>query len=69
MATTTTNNGLWTLVSKTAIAGNLVFVFWILYNGINEGFAGTTIEKISYASLMTLLIVNAILLFKKSGQE
>ena len=35
------------LLSWTAVAGNILFVLWILYNGINESFQGTTIEKIS----------------------
>ena len=32
------------LLSLLAIAGNILFVLWILYNGINESFHGTTIE-------------------------
>ena len=35
------------LLSWLAIAGNILFVLWILYNGINESFQGITIEKIS----------------------
>jgi hypothetical protein len=45
-----------------AVAGNVIFVLWILYNGINEGFAGTLLEKVSYIGLMGLLAVNTILL-------
>jgi len=48
-----------------AVAGNILFVLWIFYNGINEGFAGTTVEKFSYIALMGLLLVNAFLLVKK----
>ncbi len=54
------------LLSWLAIAGNILFVLWILYNGINESFQGTTIEKISYITLMGLLAVNAFLLFRKT---
>ena len=50
------------LIRSFAIAGNIVFVLWILYNGINENFEGTNIEKISYFMLMGLLTVNAFLL-------
>ena len=57
------------LVSWLAIAGNILFVLWILYNGINESFQGTTIEKISYITLMGLLAVNALLLIRKNSQE
>lgn len=52
------------LLSWFAIAGNILFVLWILYNGINEGFQGTTIEKISYIALMGLLTVNVFLLIQ-----
>jgi len=49
-----------------AIAGNIIFILWILYNGINEGFVGTLPEKVSYIGLMGLLAVNSILL--RSGK-
>ena len=52
------------LLTWLAIAGNILFVLWILYNGINESFQGTSIEKISYITLMGLLVVNAFLLFR-----
>ena len=57
------------LLSWLAIAGNILFVLWILYNGINESFQGTTIEKISYITLMGLLAVNAFLLIRKNRQH
>ncbi|MBS1517855.1 MAG: hypothetical protein JSS91_07195 [Bacteroidetes bacterium] len=47
------------------VTGNIFFVLWILYNGINEGFAGTLIEKLSYISLMVLLTLNSVLLMRK----
>ena len=57
------------LLSWLAIAGNILFVLWILYNGINESFQGTTIEKISYIMLMGLLAVNALLLIRKNRKH
>jgi len=53
------------LLLLAAITGNILFVLWILYNGISEGFHGTTIEKVSYLTLMGLLAVNAFLLIRK----
>ncbi len=52
------------ILSLAAIVGNILFVLWILYNGINEDFQGTTIEKVSYISLMGLMAVNAFLLIR-----
>jgi len=49
-----------------AIAGNVLFVLWISYNGINEHFAGTPIQIVSYIALIGLLVVNCILLVKTS---
>jgi hypothetical protein len=49
-------------ISIAAIADNVLFVLWILFNGINEGFKGTRVEKVSYITLMGLLSVNAFLL-------
>ncbi len=57
------------LLSWAAIAGHILFVLWILYNGINENFQGTMIEKISYITLMGLLTVNAFLLVRKNRQQ
>jgi hypothetical protein len=45
-----------------AVIGNILYILWILYNGINEGFEGTLLEIISYITLMGLLAVNTILL-------
>lgn len=51
-------------LSLLAIAGNILFIVWILYNAINESFQGTIIEKISYVTLMVLLAINAFLLIR-----
>jgi hypothetical protein len=50
-----------------AIFGNLIFILWITYNGIDEGFKGTIYQKISYISLTTLLILNIILLYRRKS--
>lgn len=51
------------------IAANILFVLWILYNGINENFAGTIPEKISYIALMLLLALNTVLLISKKNNR
>jgi hypothetical protein len=50
------------LIKYLAIAGNIIFVLWILYNGISEGFVGSALEKLSYIGLMGLLTLNTILI-------
>jgi hypothetical protein len=48
-----------------AIAGNAIYVLWILVNGISEGFKGTIVEIVSYIGLLLLLALNTVLLFRK----
>ncbi len=55
---------LFSLLTIVSILGNIIFCIWILYNGINEGFEGTRVEKFSYIALMGLLAVNALLLIR-----
>ena len=57
-------NSLFSLLTVASIFGNFLFFLWILFNGINEGFRGTVVEKLSYISLMGLLAVNAVLLIR-----
>ncbi|MEO8713103.1 MAG: hypothetical protein ABI405_13310 [Parafilimonas sp.] len=44
-----------------AVAGNLLFILWVLYNAIDEHFSGTLPEKISAIILIGLLLVNSFL--------
>jgi len=52
-----------------AICGNILFVLWILFNAMDEGFQGTLPEKLSAVGLIGLLIVNCILLLMKPFQK
>ncbi len=47
------------------IAGNLLFVLWVLYNGINQGFKGTPVEILSYIGLVVLLLLNVLLMSRR----
>jgi hypothetical protein len=49
-----------------AICGNIFFILFILYNGINEGFKATIMEKFFYFGMMFLLAINSLFLFIKS---
>jgi hypothetical protein len=46
--------------------GNILFVLWLLGNGIKEGFRATVYEAISYISLTILLGLNSYLLWSKN---
>lgn len=49
-----------------ALAGNVLLVLWMLFNGIDEGFRGATPPEIaSYIVLTLLLALNSVLLFAK----
>jgi hypothetical protein len=50
------------LLRYAAIGGNSLFILWVSFNAMDEGFSGTLIEKLSYFALVGLLITNIILL-------
>jgi hypothetical protein len=53
------------LLRYAAIAGNVIYVLWIVRNGINEGFRGRLVEVVSLVGLLVLLILNAVLLYHR----
>jgi hypothetical protein len=48
-----------------AIAGNIIYILWITYNGLDEGFAGSPIQIASYIGIVLLLALDVILLARK----
>ena len=54
-----------TLIKYLAIAGNVLFILWVTYNGIDEGFRGTRVQIASYVGLMLLLVLNTVLILRK----
>ncbi|MCB1059311.1 MAG: hypothetical protein KDB65_03685 [Calditrichaeota bacterium] len=57
------------LIRSLVIAANILFILWILFNGMNENWSGTPVEKVSYSSLVVLLILNAYLLSRRRRSE
>jgi len=45
-----------------AIAGNVLYVLWMLRNGLEVGFRGRPVEVASIAGLIVLLALNTVLL-------
>jgi hypothetical protein len=58
------NISLYNLFKYVAVAGNVLFILWVTYNGIDEGFSRTLVEKVSYAGLMLLLVLNTVLILR-----
>jgi hypothetical protein len=59
------NSKIFKFLRDIAVASNVIFVLWILYNGISEGFQGTLLEIVSYIGLMILLLLNAFLIYSR----
>ena len=47
---------------NSAIAGNVLYVLWMLRNGLEVGFRGRPVEVASIAGLIALLALNTVLL-------
>ena len=47
------------------IAGNVVFVLWIIRNGMEAGFRGGPVEVASWVGLIVLLVLNGVLLWRE----
>jgi len=47
---------------NSAIAGNVLYVLWMLRNGLEVGFRGRPVEVASIAGLIVLLALNIVLL-------
>lgn len=45
-----------------AVAGDVVYILWIVRNGMESGFRGTPVEVVSFVGLIVLLALNAGLL-------
>jgi hypothetical protein len=56
------------LMRSAAIACNILFVLWMTFNALKEGFSGTIYEKISYAGLICLLALNSYLVLGGARQ-
>jgi hypothetical protein len=53
------------LFSWLAIFGNVIFIFWIIYNGLDEGFSAAPVQIASYLGLTLLLLLNTIIIWRK----
>jgi len=45
-----------------AVAGNMIYVLWIVYNAIDDGFRTRGVELVSLLGLLLLLVLNVVLL-------
>jgi len=63
------NKNLIAIMRGAAIAGNILFVLWMTFNALKEGFSGTIYEKISYVGLICLLALNSYLVLGCSRHQ
>lgn len=49
-----------------AVGGNILFILWVLFNAMDEGFQGTLPEKFSMVGLILLLTLNSLFLLNKN---
>jgi hypothetical protein len=54
------------LLTYAAVAGNALFILWMLYNGMDEGWQATPYQLLSYAGLAVLLMLNTYLVLRRS---
>ena len=51
-----------------AIIGNIAYFFWIIYNGIDEGFqSATPVQIVAYLGFLVLCVLNVVLLTNNKG--
>ena len=55
------------LLRRLAIIGNVVYILWVTYNGIDEGFSGGIVQTVSYIGFMVLLTLNIVLLRREKN--
>ena len=53
--------GFRSLLKFLAVAGNILFILWLLYNGVDEGFRASAYQLLSYIGLTILLLLNSYL--------
>ena len=58
------NSKMYNLLRYIAIGGNIIYILWILRNGIGEGFSGTIVQIVSYIGLIFLLILNIVIIYR-----
>ncbi|MEO5783101.1 MAG: hypothetical protein ABIQ07_07515 [Ginsengibacter sp.] len=67
--TSPNTNELIQLVRYAVICGNVFIVLWMLFNGINEGFRASLVEKFIYLSMFVLLATNTMFLFSNKFRQ
>ena len=57
------------LLRYAALTGNILFILWISFNAMDEGFKGTLIQKLSAIGMVILLILNCVLLINSNKKK
>lgn len=56
------------IFGRFALTGDILFILWILYNGMDSGWRATPIQWVVYISLLTLLVVSSLVIHSFNKQ-
>lgn len=57
------------VLSRLVVAGNILFILWILFNGMDSGWKATALQWLVYISLISLLSLSSILLLQQKAKR
>ena len=52
-------------IRSAAIAGDVAYILWIVYNAIDDGFRTSGVELVAVTGLLLLLVLNIVLLSRR----
>jgi len=57
------------VISRLTIAGDVLFIFWILFNGMDSGWQATGRQWAVYITLVLLLGLSGVLIYSYSNKQ
>ena len=60
------NGSIYKTVKYIALAGNVLYILWILYNAVDSGFQERPVQMVALTGLLILLILNILLIYRNN---
>jgi hypothetical protein len=57
------NSSIYKTIKYLALAGNALYILWILYNAVDSGFQDKPVQIVALTGLLILLILNILLIY------